>query len=201
MSYPPSLQSVIDELGRFPGVGPKSAQRIAFWLMRQPAEDVARLAESLGSMRENLAFCEQCCNIAERGGLCPVCADARRDQSLICVVESPPDVMAVERSGVFHGTYHVLHGVLNPLEGVGPDRLRIAELVQRLHGPVKEVIVCLNPTVEGEATALYLGRLLAQVPDLVVSQPVSGLPVGSDLEFADDVTLGRAIDGRRQLNP
>ena len=130
-----------------------------------------------------------------------MCADARRDQSLICVVESPPDVMAVERSGVFHGTYHVLHGVLNPLEGVGPDRLRIAELVQRLHGPVKEVIVCLNPTVEGEATALYLGRLLAQVPDLVVSQPVSGLPVGSDLEFADDVTLGRAIDGRRQLNP
>ena len=198
MSYPPSLQAVVDELGRFPGVGPKSAQRIAFWLMRQPAEDVRRLGRSLEDMKENLAFCEQCCNFAESGGLCPICADTRRDQSVICVVESPPDVVAVERSRAFHGTYHVLHGLLNPLEGVTPDRLRIQELLKRLHGPVTEVILCFNANLEGDATAMYLNRLL-QVPDLVVSQPANGLPVGGDLEFADDLTLSRAITGRRVL--
>ncbi|MHB8380043.1 MAG: recombination mediator RecR [Acidimicrobiales bacterium] len=199
MTYPPALQAVVDELGRFPGVGPKSAQRIAFWLMRQPREDVDRLALSLGEMKVKLSFCERCCNIAESGGLCPICADTRRDQTMICVVESPPDVGAVERSGVFHGTYHVLHGVLNPLEGVTPDRLKIQELLQRLHGPVKEVILCFNSNVEGDHTAMYLSRLL-QVPGLVVSQPASGLPVGGDLEFADDLTLGRALDGRRVLS-
>lgn len=198
MSYPPSLQSVVDELGRFPGVGPKSAQRIAFWLMRQPTEDVQRLADALTEMKANLAFCEQCCNFAEAGGLCPLCADDRRDQTTICVVESPPDVQAVERSRAFHGTYHVLHGVLNPLEGVTPDRLRIQELVKRLHGPVKEVILCFNSNVEGDATAMYLSRLL-QIPGLTVSQPANGLPVGGDLEFADDLTLSRAINGRRVL--
>ncbi len=198
MSYPPSLQAVVDELGRFPGVGPKSAQRIAFWLMRQPVEDVHRLAESLDDMKVNLSFCEQCCNFAESGGLCPICSDSRRDQTTICVVESPPDVVAVERSRAFHGTYHVLHGLLNPLEGVTPDRLRIQELLQRLHGPVKEVILCFNANLEGDATAMYLGRLL-QVPGLVVSQPANGLPVGGDLEFADDLTLSRAITGRRVL--
>jgi recombination protein RecR len=198
VSYPPSLQAVVDELGRFPGVGPKSAQRIAFWLMRQPAEDVRRLSQSLGDMKENLSFCEQCCNFAESGGLCPICADTRRDQTIICVVESPPDVVAVERSRAFHGTYHVLHGLLSPLEGVTPDRLRIQELLARLHGPVKEVILCFNANLEGDATAMYLGRLL-QVPGLVVSQPANGLPVGGDLEFADDLTLSRAITGRRVL--
>ena len=198
MSYPPSLQAVVDELGRFPGVGPKSAQRIAFWLMRQPTEDVRRLGRSLEEMKENLSFCEQCCNFAESGGLCPICSDSRRDQTLICVVESPPDVVAVERSRAFHGTYHVLHGLLNPLEGVTPDRLRIQELLQRLHGPVKEVILCFNANLEGDATAMYLNRLL-QVPGLVVSQPANGLPVGGDLEFADDLTLSRAITGRRVL--
>lgn len=198
MSYPPSLQAVVDELGRFPGVGPKSAQRIAFWLMRQPVEDVHRLAESLDDMKVNLSFCEQCCNFAESGGLCPICSDSRRDQTTICVVESPPDVVAVERSRAFQGTYHVLHGLLNPLEGVTPDRLRIQELLQRLHGPVKEVILCFNANLEGDATAMYLGRLL-QVPGLVVSQPANGLPVGGDLEFADDLTLSRAITGRRVL--
>jgi len=167
--------------------------------MRQPSEDVERLASSLGEMKVKLSFCERCCNIAESGGLCPICADTRRDQTVICVVESPPDVSAVERSGAFHGTYHVLHGVLNPLEGVTPDRLKIQELLQRLHGPVKEVILCFNSNVEGDHTAMYLSRLL-QVPGLVVSQPASGLPVGSDLEFADDLTLGRALDGRRVLS-
>jgi recombination protein RecR len=188
VSYPPALQAVVDELGRFPGVGPKSAQRIAFWLMRQPSEDVDRLANSLGEMKIKLSFCERCCNIAESGGLCPICADTRRDQTTICVVESPPDVAAVERSGAFHGTYHVLHGVLNPLEGVTPDRLKIQEL-----------ILCFNSNVEGDHTAMYLSRLL-QVPGLIVSQPASGLPVGGDLEFADDLTLGRALDGRRVLS-
>jgi len=198
MSYPPSLQRVVDELGRFPGVGSKSAQRIAFWLMRQPAEDVTRLSEALEDMKTNLSFCEQCCNFAEAGGLCPFCSDDRRDQSIICVVESPPDVVAVERSHAFTGTYHVLHGLLNPLEGVTPDRLKIQELVKRLNGPVKEVILCFNANLEGDATAMYLSRLL-QVSGLVVSQPANGLPVGGDLEFADDLTLSRAITGRRVL--
>ncbi len=199
MSYPPALQAVVDELGRFPGVGPKSAQRIAFWLMRQPREDVGRLAAALEDMASKLTFCERCCNIAEAGDLCPICADARRDSSIICVVESPPDVAAVERSGAFRGTYHVLHGVLNPLEGVTPDRLRIQELVRRLDASVHEVILCFNSNVEGDATAMYLSRLLG-APGLVVSQPASGLPVGGDLEFADDLTLGRALDGRRVLS-
>ncbi len=199
MTYPPALQAVVDELGRFPGVGPKSAQRIAFWLMRQPGEDVDRLATALEDMRTKLSFCERCCSIAESGGLCPICADARRDQTTICVVESPPDVAAVERSGVFHGTYHVLHGVLNPLEGVTPDRLRIQELLRRLNGPVKEVILCFNSNVEGDHTAMYLSRLL-QAPGVIVTQPASGLPVGGDLEFADDLTLGRAIDGRHVVS-
>ena len=166
--------------------------------MRQPTEDVRRLSQSLEDMKEKLAFCEQCCNVAEVGGLCPICADDRRDATTICVVESPPDVVAVERSRAFQGTYHVLHGLLNPLEGVTPDRLRIQELLRRLNGPVTEVILCFNATLEGDATAMYLSRLLS-APGLVVSQPANGLPVGGDLEFADDLTLSRAISGRRVL--
>ena len=199
MNYPAPLQAVVDELGRFPGVGPKSAQRIAFWLMRQPTEDVTRLAGALEEMTTKLALCEQCCNVSEAGGLCAISADSRRDTGVICVVESPPDVVAVERSRSFHGTYHVLHGVLSPLEGVTPERLKIRELVERLKGPVREVILCFNSNVEGDATAMYLGRLL-RAPDLVISQPASGLPVGGDLEYADDLTLGRAIDGRRAIS-
>ncbi|MGC8497880.1 MAG: recombination mediator RecR [Acidimicrobiales bacterium] len=199
MNYPAPLQAVVDELGRFPGVGPKSAQRMAFWLMRQPGEDVRRLARALEDLTTRLTLCTQCCNVAEVGELCEICADARRDATVVCVVASPPDVAAVERSGAFRGTYHVLHGVLNPLEGVTPDRLRIAELIERLKGPVREVILCFNANVEGDATAMYLSRLL-RVPGLVISQPASGLPVGADLEFADDVTLGRALEGRHVLS-
>ena len=199
MNYPPSLQAVVDELGRFPGVGPKSAQRIAFWLLRQPPEDVERLSTSLVEMTKNLSFCEQCCNVAESGGLCEICSDTRRDHTVICVVEDPRDVAAVERSGAFNGTYHVLHGVLNPLEGVAVDRLKVRELIARLHGDVHEVIICLNPTVESDATTLYLTRVLKDIPELAITQPASGLPVGGDLEFADDLTLGRAITGRRPL--
>lgn len=198
MNYPPTLQAVVDELGRFPGVGPKSAQRIAFWLARQPTEDVQRVAEALSQMKARLDFCPQCCNVAESGGLCPICADSRRDQHVICVVEDPRDVAAVERSGAFHGTYHVLHGVLNPLEGVSVPQLRITELVGRLSDTVTEVIICLSPTVESEATTLYLMSILP-APGRIVSQPAAGLPVGGDLEFADDATLLRAIDGRRTL--
>ena len=142
MSYPPPLQAVVDELGRFPGVGPKSAQRIAFWLMRQPAEDVARLATALDEMKSKLSFCERCCNIAETGGLCPICADERRDQTTICVVENPPDVVAVERTREFRGRYHVLGGAISPIEGIGPDDLRVRELMVRLaDGVVTELII------------------------------------------------------------
>lgn len=198
MNYPGSLQNVVDELGRFPGVGPKSAQRIAFWLMRQPTEDVERLASALSEMKAKLDFCPRCCNVAESGGLCPICADPRRDGSVICVVEDPRDVAAVERSGAFRGTYHVLHGVLSPLEGITPQRLRIAELSARLTDEITEVIICLSPNVESEATTLYLMSILP-ADGRVVSQPAAGLPVGGDLEFADDATLLRAIDGRRPL--
>jgi recombination protein RecR len=199
--YPQPLRALIDELGRLPGIGPKSAQRMAFYLLRQPDEDARRLAGALVEMREQTSLCDVCCNVADRSGRCDTCSDTRRDTSIICVVEDPRDVVAVERSGAFRGTYHVLHGALSPLEGVGPDQLRIAELKSRLaDGGVTEVIVCTNPNVEGDATAMYLSRELASF-GVAVTRPASGLPVGGDLEFADDATLGRALDGRRPLEP
>ena len=197
--YPQPLRALIDELGRLPGIGPKSAQRMAFYLLRQPDEDARRLAGALVEMREQTSLCDVCCNVADRSGRCDTCSDTRRDTSVICVVEDPRDVVAVERSGAFRGTYHVLHGALSPLEGVGPDQLRIAELKSRLaDGGVAEVIVCTNPNVEGDATAMYLSRELAGF-GISMTRPASGLPVGGDLEFADDATLGRAFDGRRPL--
>lgn len=199
MNYPPSLQAVIDELGRFPGIGPKSAQRLAFWVMQQPDDDVRRLVESLVSMKSQLSFCPTCCNIAENGGLCPICSDTRRDMTVVCVVEESRDVAAIERSGAFRGTYHVLQGLISPLDGVTPDRLRIRELLQRLHDErITEVILSLSPTVEGDATSLYLSRQL-QNTGLRVTQVATGLPVGGDMEFADDQTIGRALEGRRTL--
>ena len=200
MSYPPPLQAVVDELGRFPGVGPKSAQRIAFWLMRQPNEDVARLAQSLDEMKTKLSFCERCCNIAETGGLCPDLrrrsprSDRRSASSRTRPTSSRWSVPARSTGPTTCCTVSSIHSKASP-----PTDLRIQELILRLRGPVKEVILCFNSNVEGDATAMYLSRLL-QVPGLVVSQPASGLPVGGDLEFADDLTLGRAIDGRRVLN-
>ncbi len=197
--YPQPLRALIDELGRLPGIGPKSAQRMAFYLLRQPDEDARRLAGALVEMREQTSLCDVCCNVADRSGRCDTCSDTRRDTSVICVVEDPRDVVAVERSGAFRGTYHVLHGALSPLEGVGPDQLRIAELKSRLaDGGVAEVIVCTNPNVEGDATAMYLSRELSGF-GISMTRPASGLPVGGDLEFADDATLGRAFDGRRPL--
>lgn len=200
MNYPLSLQTLIDELGRLPGIGPKSAQRLALWMTRQPDDDIRRLAEALLAMRTNLSFCPECCNISENDGLCPICADHRRDRSILCVVEESRDVSAIERSGAYSGLYHVLQGLINPLEGITPERIKTRELLVRLQDDaIKEVILSLSPTVEGDATMLYLSRLLAPT-GLRVTQVATGLPVGGDIEFADVQTLGRAIDLRRVVS-
>jgi len=199
--YTGSLRRLIDELGRLPGVGPKSAQRIAFYLLKVPTEDATRLAEAIIDVKENTELCPTCLNVADRGELCPICGDDRRSTTIICVVEDPRDIVAVERTGQFHGRYHVLHGALNPLEGTGPDQLKVKELLGRLEPEgVEEIILCTNPNLEGEATALYLARLLAPL-GLIVTRIASGLPVGGDLEYADELTLGRALEGRRNVAP
>ena len=196
--YEGPVQDLIDELGRLPGIGPKSAQRIAFYLLRVPETDANRLARAIIEAKSRISFCERCFNLAE-GPRCGVCTDGRRDPSLLCVVEEPRDVVAIERTQEYRGLYHVLHGAINHLEGIGADQLKIRELLRRLADePVKEVILCTNPNLEGDATALYLSRLLHDT-DLVVTRLASGLPVGSDLEYADELTLGRALDGRRAL--
>ena len=195
--YTGSLRALIDELGRLPGIGPKSAQRIAFHLLKVPEDDARRLATAIIDVKEKTALCPTCLNIADTGSLCPICSDSRRETSVLCVVEDPRDIVAVERTGQFHGRYHVLHGALNPLEGIGPDQLRVSELLARLEPEgVTEVILCTNPNLEGEATALYHARLLSPL-GLSVTRIASGLPVGGDLEYADELTLGRALEGRR----
>jgi recombination protein RecR len=193
------LRSLIDELGRLPGIGPKSAQRIAFHLLKVPAEDAIRLADAIVAVKERTTLCDQCFNVAEGGALCGVCSDPQRDETLLCVVEDPRDIVAVERTGQFHGRYHVLGGALNPLEGIGPEQLKVRELLTRIDaGVVREAIVCTNPNLEGEATAMYVARLLTPL-GVVVTRLASGLPVGGDLEYADELTLGRALEGRRTL--
>ncbi len=195
-----SLQALVDELGRLPGIGPKSAQRIAFHLLRSAPEDARRLAQAIVAMTELTTLCSRCGNIAE-GELCRICADPQREAGVLCVVEDPRDVVAVERTREFRGRYHVLHGALNPLDGVGPEQLKVKELLARIEPEgVHEVIVCTNPNLEGEATALYLARLLRPL-GVTVSRLASGLPVGGDLEYADELTLGRALEGRRPLEP
>ena len=197
--YTGSLRRLIDELGRMPGIGPKSAQRIAFYLLKVPDEDARRLADAIIEVKEKTALCPTCLNIADTGSLCPICSDAQRDTSILCVVEDPRDIVAVERTSQFRGRYHVLHGALNPLEGIGPEQLRVAELLARLEPEqVSEVILCTNPNLEGEATAMYLARLLSPL-GLTVTRIASGLPVGGDLEYADELTLGRALEGRRNV--
>jgi len=196
MRYPPALTQLIRELGKLPGVGPKSAQRLAFHLFNQPEEDVRGLAEALLSAKSNLRQCEVCFNITDQA-VCSVCADAQRERNLICVVEAPADLLAIERSGEYGGLYHVLHGALSPMNGVGPDQLTIQPLLTRLGG-VDEVILATATTVEGEATAMYLARLLGEM-NVGTSRIAYGLPVGGDLEYADEVTLGRAITNRRRL--
>ena len=198
MLYAAPVQELIDELGRMPGIGPKSAQRIAFHLLKLPARDANRLAAAITRMKDEVGFCERCWNIAQ-GQLCEICADSRRDETQLCVVEEPRDVVALERTQEFRGRYHVLQGAINPIEGIGPDQLRISELLARLGAePVAEVILCTNPNIEGEATAMYLARLL-QPLGIPVTRIASGLPVGGDLEYADELTLGRALEGRRSL--
>ncbi|HLT67015.1 MAG TPA: recombination mediator RecR [Microbacterium sp.] len=194
--YDGIVQELIDELGRLPGVGPKSAQRIAFHILQTPSFDVSRLAKLLAEVRERVKFCERCGNVSE-SELCAICRDPRRDQTLICVVEDAKDVSAIERTREFRGLYHVLGGAINPMAGVGPAELRIRELMTRLaDGTVQEIILATNPNLEGEATAAYLSRLMADM-QIAVTRLASGLPVGGDLEYADEVTLGRAFAGRR----
>jgi recombination protein RecR len=195
-AYANSVQDLIDAFGRLPGIGPKSAQRIAFHLLKADPEEARRLAEAIVTAKERIGFCSRCFNLAE-GELCPVCADERRDPHVLCVVEEPRDVVAIERTREFRGRYHVLGGAIDHLQGVGPEQLRIKELLARIgEEGITEVILCTNPNLEGEATALYLTRVL-QVPGVTVSRIASGLPVGGDLEYADELTLGRALEGRR----
>lgn len=196
MKYPPSLITLIRELGKLPGVGPKSAQRLAFHLFNQPPEDVRALADALLDAQSALRQCSICFNITDQE-ICSVCQDPARDAELICVVEEPADLLAIERSGEYAGRYHVLHGALSPMNGVGPDQLTIKPLLERLGG-VREVILATATTVEGEATAMYLARLLQEL-GAQSSRIAYGLPVGGDLEYADEVTLGRAIANRRAL--
>ena len=196
--YDGIVQELIDEFGRLPGIGPKSAQRIAFHILQTPGFDVSRLSELLGEVREKVRFCEICGNVSEQDR-CTICRDPRRDGTLICVVEDAKDVAAIERTREFRGLYHVLGGAINPIAGIGPDDLRITQLVQRLaDGTVQEVILATNPNLEGEATSTYLSRLLTTL-EVRVTRLASGLPVGGDLEYADEVTLGRAFEGRRAV--
>ena len=196
--YEGIVQDLIDELGRLPGIGPKSAQRLAFHILQTEETDVRRLATLLNEVKDKVKFCEECGNVSEEV-TCRICRDPRRDPSLICIVEEPKDVIAIERTREFRGKYHVLGGAINPMDGIGPDDLRIKELMPRLaDGKVVEIIIATDPNLEGEATATYLSRLLVPM-GLTVSRLASGLPVGGDLEYADEVTLGRAFAGRRKV--
>ena len=197
-AYTLPVQALIDELGKLPGIGPKSAQRIAFHLLKLPADDANRLAHVIRDAKERVRFCDRCFNVAEES-LCPICADDRRDGTVLCVVEESRDIVSIEKTGEFRGRYHVLLGAMSPLEGIGPDQLKIRELLARI-GPeqIEEVIVCTNPNTEGEVTAMYLARLLKPI-GVRVTRIALGLPVGSELEYADEVTVGKALEGRRDI--
>jgi recombination protein RecR len=197
--YAPPVQALIDELGRLPGIGPKSAQRIAFHLLKLPVDDVDRLSRAISEAKAKVRFCTRCFNVCE-GELCAICLDDRRDPTLLCVVEEARDIVAIEKTGEFRGRYHVLLGAISPIDGIGPEQLKIRELLVRLEPEgVDEVILCTNPNIEGEATALYLARLLKPL-GVTVTRIASGLPVGGDLEYADELTLGRALEGRRVVD-
>jgi len=196
--YAAPIARLLEELERLPGIGPKSAQRLAYHILRGDAEAAGRLADAIVEVKRSIRFCARCFNFAE-ADLCEICADPRRDPSAICVVEEPRDVVAIERTGEFRGTYHVLQGAISPIDGIGPDQLRTRELIDRVSGgEVTEVILATNPNVEGETTALYVARLLKPL-GIRVTRIASGLPVGGDLEYADEVTLGRALEARREM--
>ncbi len=198
MDYPPSLKSLLQELERLPGIGPKSALRIAMFLLNQPREAIDRLIQALQRVKEQLKLCRRCFNYAE-GELCAICQDENRDVSLVCVVEDPMDIAVIENAGTYQGRYHVLHGVISPIEGIGPEDLRINELVERLRvEPIREVILALSPTTEGEATSTYIARLIRPF-GVKVTQLAMGLPVGGSLDYADQLTIMRALEGRREL--
>ncbi len=201
MDFLPAAQPMarlIEELHKLPGIGPKNAQRLAYFLLRIPEEQAKGLAEAIIAIKEKIVFCPQCQNITESTP-CPICQDERRDHTKVCVVEEPMDVLALERTRGYNGLYHVLHGVISPMEGVGPERLRIKELLARLQdGSIREVILATNPNLEGEATAMYLHRSIAPL-GIKVTHLARGLPFGSDLEYADDVTLTRALEGRQEI--
>lgn len=198
MRYAPPIARLLDELERLPGVGPKSAQRLAYHVLRTDEESAVRLAEAIIEVKRAIHFCPRCFNFAE-GEFCEVCGDVERDVSVLCVVEEPRDLIAIERTNEFHGTYHVLQGAISPIDGIGPDQLRIRELLDRLaDGTVTEVVVATNPNVEGETTALYISRMVKPL-GIRVTRIASGLPVGGDLEYADEVTLGRALEARRDM--
>jgi recombination protein RecR len=198
------LQRLIDELSRLPGIGPKSAQRVAFYMLKSSPEEAGRLADAIAEVKAKVRLCMTCFNVSDQD-VCEFCRDSRRDRSMICVVQEPPDIVAIERTREYDGLYHVLHGAISPIEGVGPEDLRITELLRRLGDAhddrpvVAEVILATNPNVEGEATAMYLARLLSSA-GVRVTRLASGLPVGGDLEYADEVTLGRALEGRRSVS-
>jgi recombination protein RecR len=202
--YAGPIQELIDELARLPGIGPKSAQRVAFNHLKADAEDAKRLAHAIVEAKDKVRFCHSCANVSDQE-VCEYCRDPRRDRSVICVVQEAPDIVAIERTREFHGLYHVLHGAISPIEGIGPEDLRIRELLDRLRtshdgsSSIVEVIVATNPNIEGDATAMYLGRLLTPL-GIKVTRLASGMPVGGDLEYADEVTLGRALLGRRRLD-
>jgi len=196
--YEGPVQTLIDELGRLPGIGPKSAQRIAYYLLKAAPDDANRLAKAITEAKARVSWCRRCFNVAQ-GELCGFCRDDRRDAALLCVVEEPRDIVAVERTHEFSGRYHVLQGAISPIEGIGPEQLRVKELLRRVGDEsVTEVILATNPNIEGEATAMYLAKLL-QPLGVTVTRLASGLPVGGDLEYADEVTLGRALEGRREF--
>lgn len=198
MNATSAIQKLLDELERLPGIGPKSAQRIAYWILNEDRIDATRLAQAIIEVKDTVHFCSRCFNYTQ-DELCDICASSKRDQNTICVVSEPRDIPPIERTGTFSGVYHVLGGALSPLEGIGPDDLHIAELLARLNDPnISEVILATNPNIEGETTASYLARLIKPL-GVKVSRLASGLPVGGDLEFADEVTLGRAIEARREL--
>lgn len=197
MLFARPLAELIAQFERLPGVGPRSAQRLAFHVLRMPKDDVRRLSDALSNAREKLRFCEKCQNVSEHE-LCEICADPKRDPDVICVVAEPRDIAAIERINEFHGLYHVLHGVLNPMDSVGPEDLRIKELIGRLEGDVREVIVATNPTVEGDTTALYLAKLIKPL-EVKVTRLAHGMPVGGELDYADSATLSSALEYRREI--